>query len=101
MRAWLAVMVAGVTYEVGVASGPDDDGSAPSGCKSEPDEANPAVQRFYCSAASRWYSATLEGGEVVVTGFDEWFEPHRLTTSVVRRIKVHSTKLHVLAYHAG
>ena len=102
-RDWVHVTldIDGTPFEIGMASGPDDDGSAPSGCKSAPDAANPAIQRFYCAAASRSYSATLEAGEVVVTGYDEWLEPHRLTTTVVRRVKVHGTKLHVLAYHAS
>jgi hypothetical protein len=102
-RDWVHVtlVVDGAPYEVGTASGPDDEGSAPSGCKSEPDRADPAVQTFVCSLASRWYTASLQGGELVVTRFDEWFQPHRLTNTVVKRIKVRGTTLHVLPYRAS
>ena len=93
--------VDGTPYEVGIASGPDDEGSGPDGCTSEADAANPAMQTFVCRLASRWYAATLETDELVVTRFDEWFEPHRLTSTVVRRVKTRGTKLHVLAYRAS
>jgi hypothetical protein len=85
----------------GTAGGPDTDGdTAPDGCTSEPDKANREIQMFHCGGAARWYSATLTAGEVVVTRFDEWLDPHRLTSTVVRRVRVRGRKLRVLAYRA-